>query len=90
MKKQEVRLKEIILRGKKLHLPAFFPDATFGQIKGLDNKKLRKIDVDGVVETVVDQSKGRLGNKPEESMKIINGIGFRLVDAGDLLILGEN
>jgi len=32
-----------------LKLPAFFPDATFGQIKGLDNKKLRKIDVDGVV-----------------------------------------
>ena len=31
-----------------------------------------------------------MGNKPEESMKIINGIGFRLADEGDLLILGEN
>ncbi|PIN77616.1 hypothetical protein COV15_01670 [Candidatus Woesearchaeota archaeon CG10_big_fil_rev_8_21_14_0_10_34_12] len=36
------------LRGN-LKLPAFFPDATYGQIRGLDNKKLRKLNVDGVV-----------------------------------------
>src|SRR3989344_158343 len=49
MKKQEVRLKEIILRGKKLHLPAFFPDATYGHIISLNSKNIEKTKVDGVV-----------------------------------------
>ncbi|MFA5992795.1 MAG: tRNA guanosine(34) transglycosylase Tgt [Candidatus Pacearchaeota archaeon] len=42
--------KEIIIRGKKLQLPAFFPDATFAKIKGIDdNSDLLKCKIDGVV-----------------------------------------
>ncbi|MBI2630021.1 queuine tRNA-ribosyltransferase family protein [Candidatus Pacearchaeota archaeon] len=42
-------MKNIKLKSGKLKLPAFFPDATYGQIKGIENNEIEKLKIDGVV-----------------------------------------
>ena len=42
-------LKQVNLRGRKLNLPAFFPDATYGHIISLNSKDIEKCETQGVV-----------------------------------------
>lgn len=47
--KPKQKLKSINLRGRKLKLPSFFPDATYGKVKSVSSADLVKIGIDGVV-----------------------------------------
>ena len=49
MPKSSKTLKTLQTLHGNINLPAFFPDATYGKIKGLESKELLKCKVDGVV-----------------------------------------
>jgi tRNA-guanine family transglycosylase len=44
-----MRVKELIIKGRKYKLPIFLPDATLGVVRGLDKDILEKTGVRGVV-----------------------------------------
>src|SRR3989344_3897857 len=50
-----------------LQLPAFFPDATYGKIIGIDNKDLNKIKLDGLVVNAYHILKNNLLGKISKS-----------------------
>lgn len=60
-----IRLKQITLRGKKLKLPAFFHDATYGHIIALDSNDIKKCGTDGVVVNTYHLFKHNLIEKME-------------------------
>jgi len=60
-------MKQITIRRRKLKLPAFFPDATYGEIKAVSSKDLMKIPVDGVVVNTYHLLKHNLISKIEKS-----------------------
>jgi len=60
------KLKQVIIRGKKLKLPAFFPDATYGHIISLDSKDIVKTGVSGVVVNTYHLFKHNLVEKIEK------------------------
>ncbi len=46
-------MKSIIVNGKRLNLPAFFPDATFGTVKMLTPADLVSLSISGIVTTTL-------------------------------------
>ena len=48
------------------------------------------LNVDGIIETLLSAHKARLEKKPFESMIVINGVGFRLLEDTTNLLIGEN
>lgn len=51
------------VKGKKMQLPAFFPDATYGNVIGVNSKELYKIKAQGVVVNIYHLLRKNLINK---------------------------
>jgi len=84
------KLNELNLRGKKLKLPAFFPDATYGGIRSIDINDLKKTKTSGVVVNAYHLLKKGLIFEIEKSKGIHNHIGFQnpiISDSGGFQVM---
>ncbi|HRZ85258.1 MAG TPA: tRNA guanosine(34) transglycosylase Tgt [Candidatus Paceibacterota bacterium] len=82
-------MKEIKIRGRKMQLPAFLPDATFGKIKGIDDSEdLVKCKLDGLVVNTYHLFKENLihGNK---GIKQSGGI-HNFMNLNDKIIISDS
>lgn len=82
-------MKTLNIRGRKLKLPAFFPDATYGHVIGLDSKDLVKCKIDGVVVNAYHLFKSGLLEKIKGKgiHKFMNFSGIVVSDSGGFQIM---
>jgi len=76
-------MENILVRGKKLKLPEFFPDATFGKIRGLGNSELKKLNLNGLVVNTYHLWKEGTIKKIEKARGIHKFMGFNGVIISD-------
>ncbi len=64
------------VKGKKIPLPAFFPDATLGFVRGVSSDDLAKCRIEGVVVNIYHLLHGDLINEIEKKKGINNYMNF--------------
>jgi len=76
-------MRQINIRGKNLKLPAFFPDATRGFIKCLDDKDLNKTKTSGAVVNAYHLLKENKIKKIKQKKGIHNFMNFKKIILSD-------
>ena len=87
----QIKLKEFYVRGKKVELPIFLPDATHGFVRGVSTKDLIDCKIKGLVvntyhlfrDELTSEIKQKGGiakymNLPNEMMTITDSGGFQV------------